>query len=274
MKHCFQKTRPSVVTLHAAHAPAPNAGRRAAGFTLVELMVVISIIALLIGILLPALGSAREVARTSTCLSGMRQWGIALQAYLVNEENTLPRIEGVGASAAAQNTTPDAWFNVLPSLVSAPKYGDIYSGGDVGVAGGYTNAWIWYCPSRIQEGNKNSGSGKNSFHYGMNTVINGTASLGPKTAERINVDTIGVSLQKVVYMSEPFNNQPYVRPDSLAGSGGNVEWDRHAGTQVNMNFLDGHVTTLESKGNANKITSDNPYYQNTDLGIIWGVFGK
>jgi prepilin-type N-terminal cleavage/methylation domain-containing protein/prepilin-type processing-associated H-X9-DG protein len=61
----------------ARHAPRPST----AGFTLVELLVVITIIGLLVAILLPALSAAREAARNSTCKNNLRQFGIGLHAY-------------------------------------------------------------------------------------------------------------------------------------------------------------------------------------------------
>ncbi len=54
---------------------------RAPGFTIVELLVVISILALLIGLLLPAVGKARDTARVSVSRSNLRQIGVAMHSY-------------------------------------------------------------------------------------------------------------------------------------------------------------------------------------------------
>src|SRR5437588_107078 len=59
------------------------------GFTIVELLVVIAITTLLIATLLPVLSSVRESARTTLCLSNLRQVGAALQSYAIDHNGHL-----------------------------------------------------------------------------------------------------------------------------------------------------------------------------------------
>jgi len=85
------------------------------GFTLVELLVVMSVITLLMSILIPALGKVRAQAQQIVCQSQLRQWGFAFETYACANNGFYPHIDGLDQNKGK----PDkfGWVDMLPPIM-------------------------------------------------------------------------------------------------------------------------------------------------------------
>lgn len=128
--------------IHSAHGGAFRIRSREsrAGFTLVELLVVVAIIAMLVAMLLPSLQGARERAKRTVCLSNLRQLGHAVHMYAVD-------FNGYAMPLAYVDTaTPTYWFGKDDLGGVDPTFGFVwpYLGSDL-------RAWgVFECPAQPQ----------------------------------------------------------------------------------------------------------------------------
>jgi prepilin-type N-terminal cleavage/methylation domain-containing protein/prepilin-type processing-associated H-X9-DG protein len=95
-------------------------------FTLVELLVVISIIGMLMALLLPAVMSARESSRANTCRNNMRNLGTAILNYEVSRKRFPGYNNNVGPQPTAEANGDRSWiFAILPNMDQVSLYNDL-----------------------------------------------------------------------------------------------------------------------------------------------------
>jgi prepilin-type N-terminal cleavage/methylation domain-containing protein/prepilin-type processing-associated H-X9-DG protein len=208
-----------------------------AGFTLIELLVVIAIIALLAGLLLPALAKAKAKSEQIACLNKLKQWALASRMYAEDCDGFLPRekcVTGIhtwGDVTATNNS--DVWFNALPPGYLGQKS-----------ARGYANEPdafhsvknIFQCPSaKLFPGLVDP-----TFSLAVNSKLNSTTDL----LSCVKFSSILDQASTVLFLDSGVTNEPPLYPTQKPYNGQPSTWaNRVSGRHhrgANLAFADGH----------------------------------
>jgi prepilin-type N-terminal cleavage/methylation domain-containing protein/prepilin-type processing-associated H-X9-DG protein len=203
----------------------PRAHTKSPGFTLVELLAVIAIVAVLTAILFPLFAHARERAGSARCLSNQRQLGAAMQMYLQDWDERYPHWRVIVPRSLENPTGYVTWIENMQPYAKDKR--------------------IWLCPSDTTPGEKMTDRTiQNS--YWLNAYVFRWSGLSPQFPPSVTVAEVRYPETSIVFCDGPANDgsavwpgppTEYCEPWGRPWCGQSQE--RHGGG-INFSFADGH----------------------------------
>lgn len=243
-------------------------------FTLIELLVVIAVIAILAGLLLPALSRAKEAARSTVCKNNMRQIMLGMLLYADDNEDYLPWSGGHdrnlhpdwvwGGQANTEPENPSVWERL--SYGFHPECGSVFHH----VTGlerrplnpRHTNEYkVYRCPSTGRIGKAQR------VNFSMNSYIDknrATERGRPTGAKGLKAGAVSSPSEKLLLLNEDpatMRNASF-HPEGTAIDG---NFKMHSGS-INVGFMDSHIESWkhekvhDSQEGELKLRYFDPYY--------------
>jgi prepilin-type N-terminal cleavage/methylation domain-containing protein/prepilin-type processing-associated H-X9-DG protein len=237
MSNHIQRTAKNNAVSYALHNNTSNHVHKS--FTLIELLVVIAIIAILASMLLPALGKAREKGRAITCVSNLRQFGVAAQMYGDDSDGWFFHSSGTMVDSRWHLSA----YSRVAMYVGGPSTDQMYDSSSYRTIEKVPK--IFMCPSSLESNNS-------LRHYALSNKTVGTLEAAHyicrpmfKAFRCKDYRPGDIVIGADSYINDGYNPEystMLARTDTGTGS---LPFARHL-NKANMLFIGGNVRTLAS----------------------------